>query len=153
MTREEMIKKIIEFFNDNDDTFIECIEELDGWDGYLGDNRWYSMDELGDLFAGSDSVELLNRAYFGRDDDDWHTDKYGEKHYNSFNPNREYFSFDGYANLVSSNFKDYSAYLDEYFVEKLLDEKNHLYLPSDFTDFLEDIELEYLTSEEEEEEC
>lgn len=74
MTRKDVIEKIIDFFNDNDDVFTECIEELDNYNGYLGDNRYYSMDELGELFAGSDPVELLNRAYFGRDLDNWHTD-------------------------------------------------------------------------------
>jgi hypothetical protein len=128
MTRKEVIEKIIEYFNDNDDVFIDCIEELDGYNGYLGDNRYYSMDELGDLFSGSDPVELLNRAYFGRDIDSWYTDSYGEKHYNSFNPNREYFTFDGYANLESSNYKDYSSFNDEYAVESM--EKNRRYIDS-----------------------
>lgn len=128
MTRKEIIEKIIEFFNDNDDVFIECIEELDSYNGYLGDNRYYSMDELGELFSGSDPVELLNRAYFGRDLDDWHTDSHGEKHYNSFNPNREFFSFDGYANFESSNWKDYSCFNDEYAVESM--EENRRYIDS-----------------------
>ena len=56
-TREDTIKRIIEFFEENEDIFNDCIEELDGWDGYLGDDRYYSMDELNDLYSGQDPQE------------------------------------------------------------------------------------------------
>lgn len=125
--RKEVIEKIIAYFKDNDDTFIEVIEELDSWNGYLNDDRWYDMDELGELLSGKDIIDVLNMAYFGRDDDNWHTDSHGEKQYDSFNPNRDYFSFNGYGNLVSSNYKDYSGYLDEYFIEALEDNRRHIY--------------------------
>lgn len=120
------IKKIIAYFEENKGTFNECIEELDSYNGYLGDDRYYSMDEFNELYNGVDPIEILQRAYFGRDNDTWHTDASGNKIYGEFNPNREYFTFNGYGNLVSSDYKDYSDKLDEYFVEALLENRYYI---------------------------
>ena len=123
----EKYEKIINYFEENEDIFDECIEELDGYNGYLGDDRYYSMDELDEFYNGTEPLELLRRAYYGRDDDTWHTDSRGEKIYGEFNPNREYFYYNGYGNLVSSDYKDYSAYLDNYFIDALLNNRQYLY--------------------------
>ena len=40
------IEKIIEYFNDNPDQFNACIEELDSYNGYLNDSRYYEMELL-----------------------------------------------------------------------------------------------------------
>ena len=121
-------EKLKELFEQDEELFNNTIEELDSYNGYLGDNRYYSMDELNEFFNGSEPIEILNRAYFGRDDDNWHTDEHGQKHYGEFNPNREYFYFNGYGNLVSSNYKDYSCLLDDYFIEDLIENYEYLYL-------------------------
>ena len=123
---ENTIKKIIAYFEENEDTFNECIEELDSYNGYLGDDRYYSMDELNELYSGVDPIEILQRAYFGKDNDTWHTDASGNKIYGEFNPNRDYFTFNGYGNLVSSDYKDYKHKLDEYFVEELLENRSYI---------------------------
>lgn len=123
---ENTIKKIIAYFEENEDTFNDCIEELDSYNGYLGDDRYYEMDMLNDLFTDCDNIDLLNRAFFGRDDDSWHTDGHGEKIYGAFNPNRDYFYFNGYGNLVSSNYKDYTHKLDEYFIEALSENRSYI---------------------------
>jgi len=126
MTREQAIDNILEYFKNNTDTFNECIEQLDSYDGYLGDDRYYDMNDLPELLSGYDPLELLNRAYFGNDEDDCIVDKYNEKHYMSFNPNRDYFRFNGYGNLSSTNYKDYSDHLDAYAVEAM--DKNRHYI-------------------------
>lgn len=123
---ENTIKKIIAYFEENEDAFNECIEELDAYNGYLGDDRYYSMDDLNEFYSGSEPIEILQRAYFGRDDDTWNTDASGNKIYGEFNPNREYFYFNGYGNLVSSNYKDYTHRLDEYFVNDLLENRSYI---------------------------
>lgn len=123
---ENTIKKIIEYFEENEDTFNECIEELDGYNGYLGDERYYEMDDLNEFFSGSEPIEILQRAYFGRDDDAWHTDASGNKIYGEFNPNRDYFTFDGYGNLASSDYKDYTHRLDEYFIDELSENRSYI---------------------------
>lgn len=110
-------EKIIQYFKDNDDALIECIEELDNWNGYLGDDRYYEMYMLAEFYHDTDPIELLNRAYFGHDEDDTNS---------SFNPNREYFYYNGYGNLVSSDYKDYSAHIDDYLVQALSENRAHL---------------------------
>lgn len=124
--RNETIKKIIEYFENNDDIFISCMEELDSYNGYLNDDRYYSMDELNELYNGTDAIEILQRAFFGYDADNWHTDGRGDKIYGAFNPNRDYFTFNGYGNLVSSDFKDYTAYLDEYAIEAMSENRQYI---------------------------
>jgi hypothetical protein len=129
--RENKIKAIISFFEDNEVIFNDCIEELDSWNGYLGDDRYYEMDELSELFCDTDPVELLNRAFFGHDNETWTTDSRGNREYGPFNPNRSYFTFNGYGNLVSANYKDYSDHLCEYFVDSLAENVQHIYAVED----------------------
>ena len=118
-TKQEVIDAIIEFFEDNEEVFISCIEDLDSYNGYLGDDRMYYMEDLDELYCEVSAVEVLTRAFYGHDAETWHTDSHGEKEYGAFNPNREFFYFNGYGNLVSCDYKDYSDHLDHYFVENL----------------------------------
>lgn len=118
------IHDIIDYLEENEETFAACIEELDSWNGFLGDDRWYDMSELQDLLGDMDPIDLLNRAFFGHDADSWNDNS-------SFNPNRNYFSFNGYGNLVSSDEKDYSAFLDEYLVNDLAENRCHIYAIDD----------------------
>lgn len=125
---ESIKKQLKELFEQDEQLFNAAIEELDSYNGYLGDNRYYSMDELNDFYSDAEPLELLQRAYFGRDDDTWSTDNSGAKTYGEFNPNREYFYFNGYGNLVSSDYKDYSYLLDDYFIDDLIENAGYLYL-------------------------
>ena len=125
------IKKIIEYFENNEDIFNECIEELDGYNSYLGDDRYYEMEYLNEFYNNTEPLELLQRVYFGRDDDNWTTDNNGNKTYGEFNPNRDYFYYNGYGNLVSSDYKDYSYKLDHYFVDSLYENRQYLYCIDD----------------------
>ena len=129
--KAENIERIITYFEENEDIFIECIEELDSYNGYLGDDRYYPMDELNEHFSGQDPVDILYRAFHGHDDDNWTTDEHGLRVYREFNPNREYFYYNGYGNLVSSNYRDYSNKLGYYFVEDLAENRQHIYTIED----------------------
>lgn len=124
MERKEIIREIIEIFKTDNDLFVETIEELDGYNGYLGDDRYYDMELLPELLYGEDIFYILNRAYFGEDADSW-------DEFSSFNPNREFFKFNGYGNLVSTNYKDYSVFLDEYFIEELKNNRDSIYAIDD----------------------
>lgn len=77
------------------------------------------MDELNELHNGTEPSELLCRAFFGYDEETCTTDRYGNKTYGAFNPNRDYFRYNGYGNLVSADYKDYSGQLDEYAVQEM----------------------------------
>ena len=125
-TAENIIKDIIEYFENNDDIFTECIEELDSYNGYLGDDRYYSMDELDEFYSGTEPSEILRRAYYGYDSETYTTDTSGNKEYGEFNPNRDYFTYNGYGNLVSADYKDYSAHLDNYAVESMSENRCYI---------------------------
>ena len=138
MTNYEAIEAIINYYEENEDDFNQTIEELDSYNGILGDDRYYSMYELDELYAGVEPSEILTRAFYGYDAETWTTDAHGEKTYGAFNPNREYFTYNGYGNLVSADYKDYSAHLDKWFAESLIDNAAHIYeLPDEIEEFLE----------------
>lgn len=124
--KETTINKIIKYFEENEDVLNRCIEELDSYNGYLGDDRYYPMEYLNEFYAGTDPIEILNRAYFGRDNDTWTTDASGNKIYSEFNPNRDYFTYDGYGNFVSTDYIDYSARLDTYAIEELSENRQYI---------------------------
>lgn len=126
-TTEEVTADIIKYFQDNEDAFNDCIEELDGYSGFLGDERYYSMDELNEHYIGTEPSEFLLRAFYGYDEDTYTTDRSGNREYGAFNPNREYFKYNGYGNLVSADYKDYSAHLDNYAVEEMSENREYLY--------------------------
>lgn len=119
-------EKIIEYFKENEEVFNECIEELDSYNGYLGDDRYHYMDEINEVFCDMPAIDLLNCAFFGYDEDTWTTDAHGQKEYGAFNPNREYFRFNGYGNFVSADYKDYSAHLDHYAVESMAEHRPYI---------------------------
>ena len=124
--KEQTIQKIIDYFKDNDDVFNDCIEELDSYNGYLSDNRYYPMDELNEFYTETEPTEILYRAFYGYDDETYTTDGNGNREYGQFNPNREYFYYNGYGNLVSADYKDYSALLDRYAVEKMSENRRYI---------------------------
>lgn len=125
-TAEEVTADIIEFFENNEDIYNEAIEELDSYNGYLGDDRYYSMDELDELHSGTEPSKILRRAFFGYDEETYTTDRDGNKTYGAFNPNRDYFRYNGYGNLVSADYKDYSGQLDKYAVESMSENRRYI---------------------------
>lgn len=133
---ETIKKQLKELFEQDEQLFNAAIEELDSYNGYLNDNRYYSMDELNEFYNGTEPLELLQRAYFGRDADTWSTDSSGNKTYGEFNPNREYFTYNGYGNLVSSDYKDYSYLLDDYFIDELIENAEYLYLDDEIMNII-----------------
>lgn len=125
-TAEEVTADIIAFFQEHEDIYNDAIEELDGYNGYLGDDRYFSMDELDELYSGTEPSEILLRAYYGYDEETYTTDSSGNKTYGEFNPNREYFRYNGYGNLVSADYKDYSGQLDNYAVESMSENRPYI---------------------------
>ncbi len=126
------------FFEENEDIFNEMIEELDSYNGFLGDDRYYNMDELNEFYTGVDADEILRRAFYGYDED--FTDKDGN-HTEPFNPNKDFFRYNGYGNLVSSDYKDYSAHLDEYFIESVIENIGEFYeVPDEIQEIIDKLE-------------
>ena len=125
-TTEEITADIIEYFENNEDLFNDCMEELDNYNGYLGDDRYFSMDELDELHNGIEPSELLRRAFFGYDEETYTTDRDGNKTYGAFNPNRDYFRYNGYGNLVSADYKDYSGMLEPFAIEVMSENRSYI---------------------------
>lgn len=140
-TEEEIKQELKDLFEEDNALFNETIEELDSYDGYLGDDRYYLMENLTDNIDTSDLwSSLINRMFYGRDDDCYITDGSGNKEYQEFNPNREYYYYDAYGNLVSSDYKDYSDCLNDYFIDSLLENRSYLNLDTDIEALLDELE-------------
>lgn len=122
--RENIIPKIITFFEENEDIFNECIIQLDDYNGYLNDDRYNEMELLNEFYNNAEPLEILRRAFFGHDDDNWHTDASGNKIYAEFNPNRDYFKFNGYGNLISTDYPNYSEYINRYAIEEMSENRH-----------------------------
>lgn len=121
-----LAETLLNYYQQNEEDFNHDIEELDCCDGILGDNRIEDMDFLNELYQGKDATEILRRAYFGHDDDSWHEEN-GERVYGEFNPNRDYFYFNGHGYLVSTDERDYTDYyLDLDRVQEIIDNEGHL---------------------------
>ena len=137
-TNEEIREAIKAYFEANEEEFITVIEELDGYNGYLGDDRYYNMDELDEMLYGLTPSEVLARTFYGGDDDT--KDANGNR--GEFNPNREYFYYNGYGNLVSTDYKDnYKYHLDDYFIDELIENACYLdEIPAAVVELIEEIE-------------
>lgn len=129
-TTDDIRNDILNYFKENENEFVEVLLDLDGYNGYLGDDRWYDMNELDELTCGMSHWEVARAIHFG-----------------TFNPMDEFFKFDAYGNLVSTDYpeEDYASYyLDEYFVDAVIENANYLDLPVEVDDLLNELEeLEY----------
>lgn len=141
-TEKEIRQELKDLFEENNTLFNDTIEELDSYNGYLGDDRYYYMEEINGLpnEYGYNVTDILYRVFFGYNQDEYTTDGYGEKHYGLFNPNCDYFRFNGYGNLVSAWDKDYSDFLDDYFINSLLENRSYLNIDADIEALLDELE-------------
>lgn len=112
-------EKIIEYFENNTNEFNSVIEDLDSWNNYLNGERYWEMYMFDDDNMGRKPSEIAEDVYSGLDD--------GYPN-SSFNPNREYYYYDGQGRLVSADEKDYSDRLDQWFVKAVAENRNHLWL-------------------------
>ena len=133
----ELVKELMNYYKENPEDFNRDIEELDNWNGCLYDDKIYPMDSLNDFFQGAEPEEILHRAFYGYDEP---INKDEERR--PFNPNREFFYFNGYGNLVSINEVDYSDFLEDYFVQGIIDNRYNLTLSSGAEDIIDDYEIE-----------
>lgn len=132
-----LVNELLAYYKENTEEFVSDIEELDSWNGYLGGDKVIPMDELDDFYPEVEPSEILRRAFFGYDE------PYAQFEIrSSFNPNREYFYLNGYGNLVSTDERDYSGYLDEDFVKNIIDNEPDLSLSSGAQDIIDKYETE-----------
>ena len=110
---------------------IGLVNDINSWDFSLEHLQVYQMEDFNEIMEGYEPLEIANRIYFG-----------------DFNPNHEYFRFNGYANLESldeydleDEIKDYSSEIARRTVE-LYEEGKLNYLQDEVMEILEDQEEE-----------
>lgn len=100
---------IAEVLDDDTDVFVDVCEELDNWNGFLGDARCYDMSEIDEFF--SKPSELLDKM-------------------SDFDYTDEYFYFDVYGVTTASD--KYDVYSDAVSVDEVIDNiedcYNHIYI-------------------------
>lgn len=96
--KQYVYDKAIEVLEEDEDAFVEACEELDNWDGFLGDSRCESMDMIDEFF--NKPSELLDQM-------------------NDFNPTDSYFYFTVYG--VSTTDDKHGVYSDDFSAEDVLD--------------------------------
>lgn len=74
--RQYVYDKAIDILNDEDDTFDEACEELDNWNGFLGDARCFEMDMIDDFFERPSDL-LDQMSDFDYTDDYFYFTVYG----------------------------------------------------------------------------
>lgn len=131
-------QELLSYYKENIEDFNHDIEELDSFNGYLGDKRYFPMEDFSDYYQGTDPLEIMRRAFFGYDDDNSTLE---EKE--PFNPNKDYFYLNGMRDLVSTDYRDYSDYLDDRFIEEIIENgSDNLTLSPGAQEIIEDYEEE-----------
>lgn len=141
LKRKALENQILEVLKDMDNYDLSLV-----WNEYCdhvhaSDDRIESMDTLPDFFSGDDIMNVLNRAYFG-------SDQFDDK--SSFNPNRDFFTFNGYGNLVSIDCIGWNGYANKFMydgldidavIDFIIDNNDSLY-NDDIQTILDDAEYE-----------
>ena len=118
MNFTEFKEALTAYFKSHED---ELNQVLNDNDLISYDDRFYSMDEFDEILDGNTPSELARKIFYGYDLDYSNPDT-GK--YEEFNPNKAYFRFNGYGNLVSTDYSDYSDYIDQA-VEYIADNPSH----------------------------
>ncbi len=132
MTQEQAIKSIIEIIKNSDNE--DLIDINNGYQGEVnGDNYIYRMTDFDEIMGGEIAPsELAYRIFYGGD----------------FNPNHNYFWYNGYGNLCSSDYANDCPYICESEIAEWCVEHDE-----DFGNWrIRAVLYEYNESEEEEEE-
>ena len=90
MTREQAIRNYVEQLNGDDLTYL--LQHMNGYDGCFEEATYYDMDEFDEFMSNYTPMEIAQMIYFGE-----------------FNPNDDYFRFNGYGNLESADWPDVVA--------------------------------------------
>lgn len=108
----------------NDNEIISVWNEYCNKSNRFDDEIWdaYRMEEW--ITSGYDVMAILNCFYFGSDE---------EREGTSANPNRNYFTFNGYGNIISFDYI-YNSFSNEFYyididnlIEYIIENKDALY--------------------------
>ena len=134
MEREERLEKIAECLGDM--SFSELVDIHNQYcqsENYMDD--WiYSMGEFDEILGETKPHELASLIFYG-----------------DFNPNHDWFAFDGYANLVSFSYDDKNCPIDIDDLSRFIDDTEDDCGYSELEDVINEI-YEYKDSFEDEDE-
>lgn len=136
-----LVDELLAYYKMNCEDFADDIEELDGWNDCLYDDKIFSMDELDEVLQDINPSDILRMALFGHDESQG-------KIKSTFNLGRDYFHYNGFGNLVSTDERDYSDYLNDYFIQEIIDNKSHLSLSKGAQEIIDNYEDEEGNEEE-----
>lgn len=138
MRKEELINQALEILTNDDDAFVNCIEELDSWNGYADGFRLYPMSEIDEFFYGCKIGDFLEKL----SGDFHHTDEY------FFDTVYGLESFDGDPVWHYEDYVDRSELIDA-----LIEDYNHLdinWFSSELDEIIEALFNEDFDDEEDE---
>lgn len=125
--RQYVYDRAYELLESDTDAFVDACEELDNWNGFLGDTRCYELDMIDEFF--SRPSELLDKM-------------------DDFNSNDSYFYYTGYGYVCTTDDK-YDHYSDDFSVDDVLDAliENYSHIDIYNNDTLDNL-LEVLANED-----
>ena len=119
----DYITKIKTYFNANKTELFEIVSQINSYDGSLQHLDFLYMEDLDMYLDGLTPTDIANKIFFG-----------------DFNPNHEYFKFNGYENLESFDEwelnKELFDNIDE-IIERIIDLKDEIELPEEIENILE----------------
>ena len=118
----DYITRIKTYFNTNKTELFEIVSQINSYDSSLQHLEFLDMEDLDMYLNGLTPTDIANKIFFG-----------------DFNPNHEYFRFNGYENLESFDEWELHNYLfnniDE-IIERIIDLKDEIELPKEIENIL-----------------
>ena len=121
----DYITRIKTYFNTNKTELFEIVSQINSYDSSLQHLEFLDMEDLDMYLDGLTPTDIANKIFFG-----------------DFNPNHQYFRFNGYENLESFDQwelnKELFDNIDE-IIERIVDLKDEIELPEEIENILENI--------------
>ena len=118
----DYITRIKAYFNTNKTELFEIVSQINSYDSSLQHLDFLDMEDLDIYLDGLTPTDIANKIFFG-----------------DFNPNHEYFRFNGYENLESFDEwelnKELFDNIDE-IIERIIDLKDEIELPKEIENIL-----------------
>lgn len=89
MTREQAIRSYVEQLSGSE--LADLLQYMNSYDGSFEESTYYDMDSFDEFMSNYTPSEIARMIHFGE-----------------FNPNDDYFRFDGYGNLESLDWQEIS---------------------------------------------
>lgn len=126
MNKTTLMNNLKGYLLDNSEELLQVVSDINSWNGQLDYLDFISMDFFDDYMEGNSPSWIAERIYYG-----------------DFNPNDDYFMFNGYGNLES--YDEYKAieeckgYIDE-IVDALFDNIDNIEASDTIMDMFEELD-------------